>query len=99
MGTKKARNGMDLAEAEYIKKWLKVYIEELYEKDINGPDNHDGVITRLRLDILKCEVKGGFRKITMSKDSGGDGIAVELFKILRDDAVKVLHSICSMVPW
>ena len=82
---------MDLREAEYIKKWLKKYIEELYKKDINDQDNHDGVIIHLELDILKCEVKRALRSITTSKASGGDGIAVELFQILKDDAPKVLH--------
>ena len=94
MGQIKERNGMDIKEVEYIKKRLKEYIEELYNKDINDPDNHDGVITHLGLDILKCEVKRALRSITMSKTSGGDGIAVELFQILKDYAVKVLHSIC-----
>ena len=93
MGQIKDRNGMDLREAEYIKKRLKEYIEELHKKDINDPDNHDGVITHLELDILKCEVKRALRSITTSKDSGGDGIAVELFQILKDDAVKLLHLI------
>ena len=91
MGQIKDRNGMDLREAEYIKKWLKKYIEELYKKDINDQDNHDGVIIHLELDILKCEVKRALRSITTSKASGGDGIAVELFQILKDDAPKVLH--------
>ena len=90
MGQIKDRNGMDLREAEYIKKWLKKYIEELYKKDINDQDNHDGVIIHLELDILKCEVKRALRSITTSKASGGDGIADELFQILKDDAVKVL---------
>ena len=81
---------MDLKEAEYIKKRLKGYIEELYNQDINDPDNHDGVITQLELDILTCEVKRALRSITTSKASGCDGIAVELFQILKDDAVKVL---------
>ena len=85
---------MDLREPEYTKKRLKEYIEELYKKDINDPDNHDGVITHLELDILKCDVKRAVRSITMSKTSGGDGMAVELFQILKDDAVKVLHSVC-----
>ena len=84
---------MDLKEAEYIKKRLKGYIEELYKQDINDPDNHDGVITQLELDILTCEVKRALRSITTSKASGCDGIAVELFQILKDDAVKVLHLI------
>ena len=90
MGTMNARNGMDLIEEESIKKTLK----ELYKKDINDPDSHNVVITHLGLDILKCEVKGAFRSITTSKASGGDGIAGELFEIPRDDAAKVLHSIC-----
>ena len=89
MGQIKYRNIMDLREAEYIKKWLKEYIEELYKKDIN-PDKHDGVITHLELDILKCDIKRALRSITTSKASGCDGIAVELFQILKDDAVKVL---------
>ena len=90
MGQIKDRNGMDVREAEYIKKRLKEYIEELYKKDINDPDYHDGVITHLELDILKCDVKRAVRSITTSKASGCDGIAVELFQILKDDAVKVL---------
>ena len=94
MGQIKDRNIMDLREAEYIKKRLKEYIEELYKKDINDPDNHDGVIIHLELDILKCEVKRTLRSITTSKASGCDGIAVELFQILKDDAVKVRHLIC-----
>ena len=85
---------MDLREAEHIKNRLKDYIEELYKKDINDPDNHNGVITHLELDILKCELNRVLRSITMSKTSWGDGIAGELFQILKDDAVKVLHSIC-----
>ena len=89
MGQIKYRNIMDLREAEYIKKWLKEYIEELYKKDIN-PDKHDGVITHLELDILKCDIKRALRSITTSKASGCDGIGVELFQILKDDAVKVL---------
>ena len=97
MGTIKERNGMDLTETEYIKKRLKEYIEELHKNDINDPDNHDGVITHLELDILKCEVKWAFRSITMSKASEGDGIAVGLYKILKDDAFKVLHSICQQI--
>ena len=88
---------MDLAEAEYIKKRLKEPIDKVYKTDINDPDNHDDVITHLGLAILKFEVKGAFRSITMSKASGGDGIAVELYEILRDDAVKVLHSICKQI--
>ena len=84
---------MDLREAEYIKKRLKQYIEELYRKDVNDQDNHDGVITHLELDLLKYIVKRALRSIITSKTSGGDGIEVELFQILKDDAVKVLHFI------
>ena len=94
MGQIKDRNGMEIKEAEYIKKKLKEYIEELYKKDINDPDNHDGVITHLELDILKCEVKRALRSPTTSKASGADGIVIELFQTLKDDAVKVLHLIC-----
>jgi len=95
MGTIKERNDMDLTEAEDIKKrrWQE-YTEELYKKDLNGPDNHDGVITHLEPDTLECEVNWALGSITMNKGSGGDGIPAELFKILKDDAVKVLHSIC-----
>ena len=91
MGSIKDRNGMDLTEAEDIKKWWQEYTEELYKKDLHDPDNHNGVITHLEPDILKCEVKGALESITMNKASGGDGIPVELFQILKDDAVKVLH--------
>ena len=84
---------MDLMEAEDIKKWQQ-YTEELYKKDRHDPGNHDGVITHLEPDILECEVKGALGSITMNKASGGDGIPVELFQILKDDAVKVLHSTC-----
>ena len=94
MGSIKHRNGMPLTEAEYIKKRWQEYTEELYKKDLHDPDNHDGVITYLKLDILKCEVKRALRIITMHKASGCDGIAVELFQILKDDAVKVLQLIC-----
>ena len=94
MGTIKDRNGMDLTEAEDIKKRWQECIEELYKKDLHGPDNHDGVITHLEPDILECEVKWTLENITTNKASGGDGIPFELFKILRDDAVKVLRSIC-----
>ena len=90
MGQIKDRNDMDLREAEYIKKRLKEYMEQLYKKDINDPDNHDGVITHLELDILKCDVKRALRSVTMSKASGCDGTAVELFQVVKDDAVKVL---------
>ena len=96
MGTKKDRNGMDLTEAEHIKKRWQEYTE-LYKKDINDPDNHDGVITHLEPDILECEVKWALGSITTNKVSGGDGIPVELFQILKDDAVKVLHSICQQI--
>ena len=85
--------GMDLTEAEYIKKRWQEYTEKLYKKDLHDPDNHDGVITDLEPDITECEVKWALESITMNKDSGGDGIPVELFQILKDDAVKVLHSI------
>ena len=93
MGSIKDRNGMDLTEAEDIKRWQE-YTEELYKKDLQYQDNHDGVITHLELDILKFEVKRALRSITTSKASGCDGIAVELFQILKDDAVKVRHLIC-----
>ena len=94
MGSIKDRNGMDLAEAEDIKKRWQEYTEELNKKDLHDPDNHDGVITHLELDILECEVKWALESITMNKAYGGDGIPVELFQILKDDALKVLHSIC-----
>ena len=93
IGSIKDRNGMDLTEAEDIKKRWQEYTEELYKKDLHDPDNHNGVITRLEPDILDCEVKWALESITMNKASGGDGIPVELFQILKDDAVKVLHSI------
>ena len=93
MGTIKDRNGMDLTEAEYIKKRWQEYTKELYEKDLHDPDNHDGVITHLEPGILGCKVKWALGRITTNKASGGDGIPVELFQILKDDAVKVLHSI------
>ena len=85
---------MDLTEAEDIKKRWQEYTEELYKKDLHDPDNHDGVITDLETDILECEVKWALESITTNKASGGDGIPEELFQILKDDAVKVLHSIC-----
>ena len=84
---------MDLTEAEDIKKRWQEYTEELYKKDFHNPDNHNGVITHLEPDILECEVKGALESITMNKASGGDGIPVELFQILNDHAVKVLHSV------
>ena len=96
MGTVKDRNGMDLTDAEDIKKWQE-YTEELYKKDLNDPDNHNGVITHLEPDILECEVKWALESIPTNKASGGDGIAAELFQILKDDAVKVLHSICQQI--
>ena len=94
MGSIKDRNGRDLTEAEDIKKRWQEYTEELYKKDLQDPDNHDGVITDLKPDILECEVKWALESITMNKVSGGDGIPVGLFQILKNDAVKVLHSIC-----
>ena len=87
-------NGMDLTEAEDIKKRWQEYTEELYKKDLHDPDNHDGVITHLEPGILECEVKWALESITTNKASGGDRILVELFQILNDDAVKMLHSIC-----
>ena len=92
MGTIKDRNGMDLTEAEDIKKRWQEY-RELYKKDLHDPDNHDGVITHLEPDILECKIKWALESITVNKASGGDGIPVELFQILKDDAVKVLHSV------
>ena len=97
MGSIKDRNGMDLREAEDIKKRQQEYTEELYKKYLHGPDNHNDVITHLEPDILEREVKQALRSITMNKVSGGDGITVELFQILKDDAVKVLHSICQQI--
>ena len=96
-GTIKDRNGMDLTEAEDIKKRWQEHTEELYKKDLHDPGNHDGVITHLEPDILECEVKWTVGSITMNKASGGDGIPVELFQILKYDAVKVLHSICQKI--
>ena len=93
MGSIKDRNGMDLTEAEDIKKRWQEYTEELYKKDLHNPDNHDGVITHLEPDILECEVKLALGSITMNKASESDGIPVELFQILKHDVVKVLHSI------
>ena len=92
MGSIKDRNGMDLTEAEDIKRWQQY--TELYKKDLHNPDNHDGVITYLEPDILECEVKWALGSITKNKASGGDGILAELFQILKDDSVKVLHAIC-----
>jgi len=97
MGSRKDRNCMDLTEEEDIKKRWQKYMEELYKKDLHDPDNHDGVFTHLEPDILECEVKWALESITTNKASGGDGIPVELFQILEDDAVKVLHSICQQI--
>ena len=93
MGSIKDRNGMDLMEAKDIKKRQQEYIEELYKKDLQDQDNHNGVITDLEPDILECEVKWALETITMNKASGGDGIPGDLFQILKDDAMKVLHSV------
>ena len=97
MGSVKDSNGRDLTEAENIKKRWQEYTEELYKKGLHDPDNHDSVITHLEPDILECEVKRALESITMNKASGGDGIPVELFQILKEDAVKVLHSICQQI--
>ena len=96
MGSIKDRNGRE-AEAEDTKKRWQKYTEELYKKDLQDPDNHNGVITHLEPDILECEVRWALGSITMNKASGGDGIPVELFQIRKDDAVKVLHSICQQI--
>ena len=95
--TIKDRSGMDLTDAEDIKKRRQEYTHALYKKDLHDPDNHDGVITHLEPDILECEVKWAIGSITMNKASGGDGIPVELFQILKDNAMKVLHSICQQI--
>ena len=97
MGSIKDRNGMALKEAEDIKKRWQEYTEELYKKDLRVPDSHDDVTTHLEPDILECEIKWSLRNIIMNKASGGDGIPVELFQILKDDAVKVFHSICQQI--
>ena len=97
MSSIKDRNGMDLTEAVYIKKRWQEYTEELYKKDLHDPDSHDGVINHLEPGILECEVKWALGSITTSKVSGSDGIPVELFQILKDNAVKVLHSICQQI--
>ena len=97
MGTIKDRNGMDLTEAEDTKKRWQEYTEELHKKDLHDPDNHDGMITHLEPDILEYEIKWALGNITMNKASGGDGIPVELFQILKDDAVKMLHSISQQI--
>ena len=96
-GSIKDRNGIDVIEAEDVKTRWQEYTEELYKKDLHDPDNHDGVITDLEPDILECEVRPALESITMNKASGGDRIPVELFKILRAEAVKVLHSICQQI--
>ena len=96
-GSIKDRNGMDLTEAEDIKNRWQGYTEKLYKKDLYNPDSHDGVITHLEPDILECEAKWVLGSITMNKASGGDGIPAELFQILNNDAVKVLHSICEQI--
>ena len=97
MGLIKDRNSRDLTEAEDIKKRWQEYTEELYKKDLHDPDNHNSVISHLEPDILECEVKWALGSITTNKASGGDGISAELFQILKDDAVKVLHSICQQI--
>ena len=97
MGTTKDRNGMDMTEAENIKKRWQEYTELLYKKDLHDPDNHDGVFTHLESDILKYEVKWALGCITVNKASGGDRIPAELLQILKDDAVKVLHSVCQQI--
>ena len=97
MSTIKDRNGMDLTEAEDIKKRWQEYTEELYKKEVHDPDKHNGVITHLKPDILECEGKWALESITMNKASSDDGIPVELFQILKDDTVKVLHSIYQQI--
>ena len=97
MGSIKDRNCMDLTEADDIKKRWQEYTEELYKKDLQNQDNHDGVVTHLEPDMLKCEVKWALGSTTMNKASGSDGIPVELFQILKDDAVNMLHSICQQI--
>ena len=96
MGTIKDRNGMDLTEAEDIKRWQE-YTEELHKKELHDTANNNGVITHLEPDILECEGKGALGSITTNKATGGDGIPVELFQILKDEAVRVLHSICQQI--
>ena len=97
MGLIKERSGVNLREAKDIKKSWQEYTEKLYKKDLHNPDNHDGVITHLEPDILECEVKWALESIATNKASGGDGIPVELFQILKDDTVKVLRSICQQI--
>ena len=103
MGTIKDKSSMELIEAEDIKKRWQEYTEELYKRDLNDKDNHNSVITHLQPDILECKVKWAFGRITTNKASGGDEIPAELFQILKDDAVKVLHSVCQQIwktqPW
>ena len=96
MGSIKDRNGLDLTEEDIEKRWQE-YAEELYKKDLHNPDNHDDVITNLKPDILECEIKWALEGITTNKTSGGHGIPIELFQILKDDAVKVLHSLCQQI--
>ena len=98
MGTIRGRNGMDLTEAEDIFKKQQEYTEKLYKKDLHDPDNHNGMITHLEPNILECKVKWILGSITMNKASRGDGIPVELFQILKNDAIIVLHSICQQWP-
>ena len=93
----KDRNGIDLTKAEYTKKRWQEYTEELYTKDLHDPDNHDGVITHLEPDILECKVKWALGSVTTKKASGGDGISAELFQILKDHVVEVLHSVCQQI--
>ena len=97
MGTIKDRNGMDLTEAEEIKKRWQEYTEEIYKKGLNGPDNHNGVVTHLEPDILEYEVEWVLRIFTTNKPSGGDGIPAELFQIFKNDAVQILHSACQQI--
>ena len=97
MGTRKDRNGMDLTEAEDMKKRWQEYTEEVYKKDLHDSENHDGVITHLEPDILECKVKWALRSITMTITSGDYEISAEIFQILKDDAVKVLHSMCQQI--
>ena len=97
IGTIKDKNGMDLTEAEDTEKRWQEYTEELHKKDLNDPDNHDGMIAHLESDILECEVKWVLGSMTTNKASEGNGIPVDLFQILKDDAVKVLHSICQQI--
>ena len=97
MGTIKGRNSVDITEAEEIKKRWQEYTEQLYKKDLNDQDNHDGVITHIEPDILEWEVKWTLESITMNKANGGDGIPTELFQILKEDSMKVLHPICQQI--